>query len=69
MEICQERLEREFDLDLVQTAPNVPYRVKKFDGEEIEITTPGELPDDGQITLPNPSSVSILWFLPIMWVR
>ena len=68
MEICQERLEREFDLDLVQTAPNVPYRVKKFDDEEIEITTPGELLMMVLIIFANPSSVLISWCLPTMLV-
>jgi len=47
MEICQERLEREHDLDMVQTAPTVTYIVHRKDGKNVEITTPGELPDDG----------------------
>ncbi len=45
MEIIQERLEREFDLDLVTTAPGVIYRVQKTDGEEIQIENPADLPD------------------------
>ncbi|WP_442918200.1 translation elongation factor 4 [Magnetococcus sp. PR-3] len=44
MEIIQERLEREFNLDLVTTAPTVVYRVKKTDGETVDIRSPGELP-------------------------
>ena len=41
MEIIQERLEREFDLDLVTTAPSVSYRVRLTSGEEIEIENLG----------------------------
>ena len=44
MEIIQERLEREFDLDLVTTAPSVVYRVIKTDGSEITIDNPTNLP-------------------------
>ncbi|TAJ25186.1 MAG: elongation factor 4 [Planctomycetota bacterium] len=44
MEIVQERLEREHDLDMVQTAPTVTYRVKMATGEEKEIHSPGQLP-------------------------
>lgn len=44
MEVVQERLEREFDLDLVTTAPSVVYRVDKKDGSTIEIRSPSQLP-------------------------
>jgi GTP-binding protein LepA len=47
MEICQERLEREHDLDMVQTAPTVTYIVHMRDGGKAEITTPGDIPTDG----------------------
>jgi GTP-binding protein LepA len=50
MEIVQERLEREFDMDLVTTAPGVLYRVTTTDGEVIEIDSPAKLPDTGRIT-------------------
>jgi GTP-binding protein LepA len=45
MEIVQERLEREYDLDLITTAPSVIYKVKQIDGEEIYIDNPSHLPD------------------------
>jgi GTP-binding protein LepA len=45
MEIVRERLEREFDLDLLVTAPNVAYRVKPINGEWVEVHTPADLPD------------------------
>jgi GTP-binding protein LepA len=49
MEIVQERLEREFDMDLVTTAPGVLYRVTTTDGEVREIDSPAKLPDAGRI--------------------
>ena len=49
MEIVQERLEREFDMDLVTTAPGVLYRVTTTDGETLEIDSPAKLPDAGRI--------------------
>ncbi len=45
LEIIQERLTREFDLDLIATAPSVVYRVHKTDGSEIELHNPVDLPD------------------------
>jgi GTP-binding protein LepA len=49
MEIVRERLEREFDLDLISTAPNVVYEVVMEDGKVIEVTNPSEYPSDGKI--------------------
>ncbi len=49
MEIVQERLEREYDIDLIITAPTVEYHVRKIDGEEIVVQTPNELPDPTEI--------------------
>ena len=46
MEIVRERLEREFDLDLLVTAPNVAYRVLTLAGEEVEVHNPAEMPPD-----------------------
>ena len=50
MEIVQERLEREYDVDLVTTAPGVLYRVTLTDGTVQEIDSPAKLPDSGRIT-------------------
>ena len=49
LEIIQERLEREYNLDLVTTAPGVIYRVYRTNGEMIELTNPSNLPDPSEI--------------------
>ena len=49
LEIVQERLEREFHLDLVTTAPGVIYKVHKTNGEVIDLTNPSNLPDPSEI--------------------
>ena len=49
LEIIQERLEREYNLDLVTTAPGVVYRVYKTNGDMIELTNPSNLPDPSEI--------------------
>ena len=49
LEIIQERLEREYDLDLVTTAPGVIYKVHKTDGTVMELTNPSNLPDPSEI--------------------
>ncbi len=49
LEIIQERLEREYNLDLVTTAPGVVYRVHRTNGEVMELTNPSNLPDPSEI--------------------
>ncbi len=49
LDIIQERLEREYDLDLVTTAPSVVYKVYKTDGTVIDLTNPSNLPDPSEI--------------------
>ncbi len=49
LEIIQERLEREYNLDIVTTAPGVVYKVHKTDGQVIDITNPSNLPDPSEI--------------------
>ena len=49
LEVIQERLENEYDLDLVTTAPGVVYKVHKTDGQVFELTNPSNLPDPSEI--------------------
>ncbi|WP_155286619.1 translation elongation factor 4 [Lacticaseibacillus zhaodongensis] len=49
MDVVQERLEREFNLDLIMTAPSVDYHVVKTDGEEVTVENPAEMPDGSEI--------------------
>ena len=49
LEVIQERLEREYNLDLVTTAPGVVYHVYKTNGEMVEVTNPSNLPDPSEI--------------------
>ncbi len=49
LDIIQERLEREYDLDLVTTAPSVVYKIYKTDGSVIDLTNPSNLPDPSEI--------------------
>ncbi len=51
MDIIRERLEREYDLDLLATTPNVAYRVRSTTGEEIDVKSPAELPNPSNIEL------------------
>lgn len=50
MEIIQERIEREYNIDIITTAPSVIYKVAKTDGELLEITNPTNLPDPSEIS-------------------
>ena len=49
LEIVQERLEREYNLDLVTTAPSVIYKIHKTNGEVIDLTNPTNMPDPAEI--------------------
>ncbi len=64
MEIIQERLEREFNLDLITTAPGVNYRVYKTDGEMVTVTNPGNLPNPSEIDRIEEPYVKALVFTP-----
>jgi GTP-binding protein LepA len=65
MEIVQERLEREYDLNLILTVPNVVYRVRKKDGESIEVDTPAKLPAQQDIQEAQEPYVSLLMIVPV----
>jgi GTP-binding protein LepA len=64
MEIVQERLEREYDLNLILTTPNVVYRIKKKDGTVIEIDNPAHLPAEQDIYEAQEPYVSLLIIIP-----
>ncbi len=64
LEIIQERLEREFNLDLVTTAPSVVYRVIKTDGEELMISNPTNLPSPAEINYMEEPVVTAHIFAP-----
>jgi GTP-binding protein LepA len=65
MEIVQERLEREYGLNLILTVPNVVYRVVKNDGEKIEVDTPAKLPPPHDIGEAQEPYVSLLMIIPV----
>jgi len=67
-EIVQERLEREFDLDLIATAPAVVYRVRTTDGAETEVQNPAELPSPDRIEEISEPWVDLSVFLPEEYV-
>ncbi|THJ36491.1 elongation factor 4 [Lampropedia aestuarii] len=64
MEIVQERLEREFDQDLITTAPSVVYEVVKADGEVIQVENPSKLPDAAKVQEIREPIVTVHIFLP-----
>ncbi len=64
MEIVQERLEREFDQDLITTAPSVVYQVEKADGEVILVENPSKMPDQGRIQEIREPIVTVHLYMP-----
>lgn len=64
MEIVQERLEREFDQDLITTAPSVVYQVLKGDGEVIMVENPSKMPDQGKLVEIREPIVTVHLYMP-----
>jgi GTP-binding protein LepA len=64
MEIVQERLEREFDQDLVTTAPSVVYEVELNDGEVLKVENPSKMPDQGRIREIREPIVTVQLYMP-----
>jgi GTP-binding protein LepA len=68
MEIVQERLEREFDQDLITTAPSVVYQVVKSDGEVIMVENPSKMPDVGRMAEIREPIVTVHIYMPQEYV-
>jgi GTP-binding protein LepA len=68
MEIVQERLEREFDQDLITTAPSVVYQVVRNDGEVVMVENPAKMPDQGQIQEIREPIVTVHLYMPQEYV-
>ncbi|QMV72731.1 elongation factor 4 [Comamonas piscis] len=68
MEIVQERLEREFDQDLITTAPSVVYQVLKADGEIIDVENPSKMPDAGRLEEVREPIVTVHLYMPQEYV-
>ncbi|MBX9610349.1 MAG: translation elongation factor 4 [Burkholderiales bacterium] len=64
MEIVQERLEREFDQDLITTAPSVVYQVVKADGEILMVENPSKIPDQGRLEEIREPIVTVHLYMP-----
>lgn len=64
MEIVQERLEREFDQDLITTAPSVVYEVLRADGELIKVENPSKIPDAGRVNEIREPIVTVHLYMP-----
>ena len=64
MEIVQERLEREFDQDLITTAPSVVYQVVRADGEVVLVDNPSKMPDQGQMLEIREPIVTVHLYMP-----
>ena len=68
MEIVQERLEREFDQDLITTAPSVVYQVLKADGEMLMVENPSKIPDQGRVLEIREPIVTVHLYMPQEYV-
>jgi GTP-binding protein LepA len=68
MEIVQERLEREFDQDLITTAPSVVYQVVKPDGEVVLVENPAKMPDQGKMQEIREPIVTVHLYMPQEYV-
>ena len=68
MEIVQERLEREFDQDLITTAPSVVYQVLRGDGEVLMVENPSKMPDQGKIQEIREPIVTVHLYMPQEYV-
>ena len=68
MEIVQERLEREFDMDLITTAPSVVYEVLQRDGSIIKVDSPSKMPEVGKIEEVREPIVTVTLFMPQEYV-
>jgi GTP-binding protein LepA len=68
MEIVQERLEREFDQDLITTAPSVVYEVVKADGEVIRVENPSKIPEQGRVEEIREPIVTVHLYMPQEYV-
>jgi GTP-binding protein LepA len=64
MEIVQERLEREYDMDLITTAPSVVYQVLMRDGSVIEVENPSKMPDPGRVEEIREPIVTVKLYMP-----
>ncbi len=68
LEIIQERLEREYNLDLITTAPSVEYRLRLTDGQELTIDNPTNYPDPGLIESAQEPHVKVSIFTPTQYI-
>jgi GTP-binding protein LepA len=68
MEIIQERIEREYNLDILATAPSVEYYVTKTDGETLEVDNPSQVPDAGEIEKIEEPWMDISIFTPTRYI-
>jgi len=68
MEIVQERLEREFNIELVQTAPNVTYEIEQNDGTMTLITSPSKAPDPSKIKAYREPMAKVQFIVPIEFI-